>query len=122
MTEKISISRHDDLPMPLIYLHSPQALADWYLGQLARSLERGCRKAAISCFSTESMGYETARAAYAVLRAVTDFLYDHPEMERLDIRCAGEEVYRAYCFHWNMWYAARKPLHDEEQREPFPPL
>ena len=113
MTEKVTISRQDDLPMPLIYLHSAEDLADWYVGQLIWSLEQGRRRTAISCFSTEPMGFETGKAAYVVLKAVTDFLYDHPELQRLEIRCAGEEVYRAYCFHWNMWYAEHKPHHDE---------
>ncbi|MBD5150938.1 MAG: hypothetical protein HDT16_00180 [Oscillibacter sp.] len=51
------------------------------------------------------------RAAQAVLRAVTDFLYDHPEVERLDILCGDDASWRAYNFYWNMLYAEHKPEH-----------
>jgi len=47
-----------------------------------------------------------------VLRAVTEVLYDHPEAERLTIRCGDDASCRAYRFQWNMWYAPHKPPHD----------
>lgn len=112
MTEKVTIRRQDDLPMPLIYLAQPSHLADWYVSQLAWTLEQGRRDLAISCFDTAGMGYPVSAAAQAVLKAVTDFLYEHPEAERLTILCAGETCFRAYTFHWNMWYAEHKPHHD----------
>lgn len=109
MTEKVTIQYRDDLPMPLIYLATPELLAEWYAGQLRDALAKGRRAMTISCFDSAAMGYPLPRAAAAVLRAVTDFLYDHPEVEKLTILCAGEACYRAYLFHWNMWYAERKP-------------
>ena len=111
MTEKVTILQRADLPMPLIYLHTPEDLAGWYISQLSWAFEQGHRDLTISCFSTAPMGYETARAAYVVLKAVTDFLYDHPETASLQILCGDEDAHRAYSFHWNMWYAPSKPNH-----------
>ena len=113
MTEKVTILREEHLPMPLIYLASPEDLAAWYRDQLLWSLAHGERDLAISCFDTAGpFGFDTGRAAYAVLRAVTEVLYDHPEAERLTIRCGDDASCRAYRFKWNMWYAPHKPPHD----------
>ena len=114
MTEKVTIRQADTLPMPLIYLAAPEDLAQWYVSQLAWSLEQGRRALSISCFDTAGMGFSLTQAVPAVLRAVTDFLYDHPEVEELTVLCAGDAVYRAYTLHWNIWYAAVKPPHDRE--------
>ena len=46
-------------------------------------------------------------------RAVTDLLYDRPEAESLRILCGDEAAFRAYRFHWNMWYAEHKPDHED---------
>lgn len=114
MTEKVTISLVENLPMPLIWLASPEDLAQWYVGQLQWAWDQGQRELAVSCFDTGAMGFEVARAAYVVLKALTDFLYDHPEAEKLEILCGSQEAYRAYSFHWNMWYAERKPHHEHE--------
>lgn len=113
MTEKVRFERRDDLPMPLIYLASPEDLALWYADGLRWSLDHGERVLSISCFDTQrAFGFDTGRAAQAVLRAVTDVLYDHPESESLTILCGDEESWRAYRFCWNLWYAERKPEHE----------
>lgn len=112
MTEKVTIRRQERLPMPLIYLASAEDLAEWYVSQLAWSLEHSQLDLAISCFDTAPMGYGIAQAAYTVLKAVTDFLYDHPQVERLSILCGDDQAFRAYSFHWNMWYAEHKPEHE----------
>lgn len=113
MTEKVKILRRDHLPMPLIYLASPEDLALWYADGLRWSLDHGERSLSISCFDTQrAFGFDTLRAARAVLRAVTDVLYDHPEAESLTILCGDEESWRAYRFNWNLWYAEHKPEHD----------
>ena len=109
MTEKVTIQRRDELPMPMIYLAKPEHLADWYVSQLNWSLGQGRRELSISCFDAVGMGHPVDESAPVVLRAVTNFLYDHPEVERLDILCAGDACYKAYSFHWNMWYAEHKP-------------
>lgn len=113
MTEKVSIRRQDSLPIPLIYLASPEDLAQWYAGGLLWSLERGERALSISCFDTgPAFGFPVSRAAEAVLRAAAGVLYDHPEAESLTVLCAGESCFRAYQFCWNLWYAEFKPEHE----------
>lgn len=115
MTEKVTILRQDDLPAPLIYLASPEDLAQWYAGGLLWSLEHGERKLSVGCFDTEqAFGFPVSAAAQAVLRAVTDVLYDHPEAESLTVLCSGEACFRAYQFCWNLWYAAHKPDHTHD--------
>lgn len=111
MTEKVSIRRQDRLPAPMIHLASAEDLAAWYVSQLAWELEQGQTELSISCFDTAPMGYGSVQAAYAVLRAVTGFLYDHPQAEHLSILCGDDEALQAYSFQWNMWYAEHKPGH-----------
>lgn len=113
MTEKVTICREEPLPAPLIRIASAEDLAAWYRDQLLWSLEQGQLDLAISCFDTAAEGYAASAAAGAVLRAVADVLYDHPEIRRLTIRCGDEASYSAYRLHWNMWYAAHKPTHNE---------
>lgn len=113
MTEKVTIVQEENLPMPLIYLASAEDLAAWYRDQLLWSLAHGETDLAISCFDTGSaFGFGVDRAAYTVLQAVTEVLYDHPEAARLTIRCGDSESFRAYRFQWNMWYAPHKPAHE----------
>ena len=116
MTDKVSLQKVSQLPMPLIYLATSQDLASWYVSQLSWSLEHGERDLSISCFDPASLGFPVSKAAAAVLKAVMDFLYDHPEVNHLSILCAGEEVYRAYSLHWNMWYASHKPPHSHSDK------
>lgn len=112
MTQKVTLQQVDHLPMPLICLASPEDLAQWSVSQLAWDLGHGQRHLTLSCFDTTSMGFPIEKAVPAVLKAVMDFLYGHPEVERLTILCAGHAVYRAYSLHWNIWYAPCKPQHD----------
>ena len=111
MTEKVTLRQAQHLPMPLIRHASPEDLAQWSVSQLAWALEQGQRSLTLSCFDTASMGFPLPAAASAVLKAVMDFLYDHPEVEDLTILCEGEAAYRAYSLHWNIWYAPHKPGH-----------
>ena len=113
MTEKVTLTRRDGLPMPLINFAAPEHLAEWYAGGLLGALKRGERRLAVSCFDAGSIhGFDLAKTAQLVLRAVTDVLYDHPEAESLEIICDGEAAWRAYSFCWNLWYAETKPNHD----------
>ena len=114
MTEKVRFERRDHLPVPLIYLDSPELLANWYVGGLLWALEKGERALVISSFnSAAAMGIDLDQAAQAVLRAVVDVLYDHPEAESLTILCGDQLSYRTYCFYWNLWYAERRPDHGQ---------
>ena len=114
MTRQVTLHQVDYLPMPLIYLASPEDLAQWSVSQLTWTLEQGQQDLTLSCFDTSSMGFPVEKAVPVVLRAVMDFLYDHPDIKHLTILCAGEAVYRAYSLHWNIWYAPYKPRHDHE--------
>ena len=114
MTRKVTLQQADHLPMPLIYLASPEDLAQWSVSQLAWDLEQGRRDLTLSCFDTAPLGFPVAKATPAVLKAVMDFLYDHTEVEHLTILCAGKRVFRTYSLHWNIWYAPYKPHHDHE--------
>ena len=112
MTKKVSIRQVHDLPMPRITFPDAQALADWYVDQLDYSLKSGETSLTMSCFDTDFMGCNVKQAAYVVLRAVTDFLYDHPQVEHLEILCGDDKAMRGYTLNWNMWYAEFKPDHD----------
>lgn len=114
MTEKVTLHRRDDLVPPPDGPASAQELAAWYVSALTCALEQGQRELSISCFDTAPMGCGVGSAAFAVLRAVTDFLYEHPQVERLALLCGDDAAFRAYSFHWNMWYAERKPAHPDE--------
>lgn len=53
------------------------------------------------------------KSAWKVLRTVMDYGYEHPSPARVTLVCADEAVYRAYRFQWNMWFAERKPPHED---------
>lgn len=53
------------------------------------------------------------KAAYRVLRAVMDYGYEHERPSRVRLVCADETAYKAYTFQWNMWFAERKPAHED---------
>lgn len=112
MTEKVTLVRQDCVPVPLIRFAAPEDLAAWYAQGLLHSLARGERALTITGFDPRmACDAELNRAVQAVLRAVTDVLYDHPEAESLTILCGGEDSWRAYNFWWNMLYAEHKPEH-----------
>lgn len=54
------------------------------------------------------------KSAYRVLRAVMDYGYEHEHPAHVRLVCADEAVYKAYSFQWNMWFAERKPEHENE--------
>ena len=54
------------------------------------------------------------KAAYRVLRAIMDYGYEHERPAHVRLVCADEAVYKAYSFQWNMWFAERKPEHENE--------
>ena len=83
MTEKVRLERRDHLPVPLIHLASPEDLALWYVSGLEWALDHGERALSITCYDTQrAFGFDMARAAQTVLRAVMDVLYKHPEADR----------------------------------------
>ena len=63
MTEKVTLRQVTDLPMPLIYLASPEDLAQWSVSQLAWDLDQGRQSLTLSCFDTASLGFPLPQAA-----------------------------------------------------------
>ena len=113
MTEKVTILREENLPVPLLLLAAPEDLAEWYVNGLQWSLEHGERALRMGCFDTgPAFGFPVSSAAEVVLRHVTDFLYAHPEVESLTILCGDDPSWKAYRFCWNLWYAEFKPKHE----------
>ena len=49
-----------------------------------------------------------------MLRAVMNYGYEHERPAHVRLVCADEAVYKAYSFQWNMWFAERKPEHENE--------
>ena len=61
--------------------------------------------------STGVYGYPVLQAAHVALKAIMDFLCDHPDMD-VRIVCHGEDTLHAYQVVWNMLYQDVKP-HEE---------
>ncbi len=64
-----------------------------------------------------SLACADASAAYAVLRTVMDYGYEHDAPAVVRLVCTDDAVYKAYRFQWNMWYAERKPTHEHHPSE-----
>ena len=103
---KINIVHQENLPMPLIYLASADDLAHWYVSQLTWALNQGYRELTISCFDTAPMGFDVTDAAATVLDNVLTFLWDHPQVNQLQILCGDAAAFRAYSLQWNMTFAS----------------
>ena len=91
MTKKVTIERCENLPMPLIYLATARDLARWQMDQLTWAYEQGHRDLTLSFFDTTAMGFETVQAASAVMKAVMDFLNEHPDVANLTIFCGNPD-------------------------------
>ena len=96
MFHPIRLQYVENLPMPLIYLPSPDALAAWYLSQLEWAIGQGHRELTISCFDTAPMGYDIREAARAVLQVIRSVLAEHSDITALTILCGDEAARRAY--------------------------
>ena len=83
-------------------------LASCYRSCLTLALENGCRTVAFPSISTGVYHYPLMQAAHVALKAMTDFLRDHPGM-RLRMICHNPDALRAYRVDWNMFYQDVKP-------------
>ena len=113
MTDKVVILP-GDAPVPCVHFAAAADLAQWHLGQLKDQLARGETDLALQCYPPLGP-YSQAAGALAVLRMAMDLLYDTPAVSSLTIRCAGEDCLKAFRFQWNMWFAARKPEHEDHE-------
>lgn len=96
MVDRITVRYSENLPMPLIYLASPDVMAEWYVSQLEWAAAQGHRELSISCFDTAPMGYDISGAAHATLQVVASFLANHTDITSLTILCGDEKALRAY--------------------------
>ena len=83
-------------------------LRSCYLSCLELALAHGCRTVDFPSISTGVYGYPLPQAAHVALKAMTDFLRDHPGM-RLRMICHNPDALRAYRVDWNMFYQDVKP-------------
>ena len=108
MLPRVSIIRREEPahlpPCP----QTTRALAAGCLSRLQESVRRGEKTAALELFQWPDSPWRPLDGTYAVLRAAVEFLYDHPELEQLELHCAGETCWRACRFQWNMWFAETK--------------
>lgn len=88
-----------------------EALRSCYLNSLALAVENGCRTVAFPAISAGVFGYPPLKAAHVALRAITDFLYDHPDLS-VTVVCRPKEVLYAFQLDWNMFYQDTKPHRD----------
>lgn len=88
-----------NLPMPLIYLHSAEDLAQWQISQLSWAYEQGQRDVSLSCFDTLSMGFPLEEAAPILWDAVQLFLRERPDVASLTVLC-GDVV--SFCTYFSL--------------------
>ena len=86
-------------------------LAACYRNSLTLAAAHGCRSVDFPSISTGVYGYPVLQAAHVALKAIMDFLRDHPDM---DVRmvCHGADTLHAYQVVWNMLYQDTKPHED----------
>ncbi len=96
MFDLIHLQYEENLPMPLIYLATPEVLAEWYVSQMEWAANQGHRELTISCFDTAPMGYDIKTAAPIVLQAAKTFLANRGDIIGLTILCGDETALRAY--------------------------
>lgn len=84
-------------------------LASCYRACLALAAERGIRTVDFPSISTGVYGYPLPQAATVALRAIMDFLSDHPLPERVRMVCHSEAAAAVYRQAWNLWYEEDRP-------------
>ena len=83
-------------------------LASCYRGCLELAAAHGIRTLDFCSISTGVYGYPLPQAATVALRAIMDFLADHPLSERVRMVCHSERAAEVYRQTWNLWYAEGK--------------
>ena len=84
-----------------------ELLASCYRSSLELAVAYGCRSIHFPSISTGVYRYPLPQAAHVALKAITDFLYDHPELE-VGMVCHNPQALQAYQVDWNMFYRERK--------------
>ena len=83
-------------------------LASCYRSCLTLAEAHGIRSVDFSSSSTGVFGYPVQLAAPVALRAIMDFLAEHPLPERVRMVCHREATAAVYRQAWNLWYAEGK--------------
>lgn len=83
-------------------------LASCYRSCLTLAEEQGIESVDFPSISTGVYGYPLAQAAAVALKAIMDFLREHPLPRRVRMVCHSEEAARVYRQTFNMWYAGEK--------------
>ena len=113
MLPDVHITCHEGLPLPPTCPETTSSLASLYLEQLREAVTRGDTVVTLTVFQWPQSSWPPLSGAYAVLRIAVDFLYNHSQIQHLELCCAGQDCYRSYQFQWNLWFAERKPEHME---------
>ena len=83
-------------------------LAACYRSSLTAAGERGIASVDFPSISTGIFGYPVAQAAPVALKAILDYLAEHPEMQRVRMVCHTEDAARVYRQTYNALYAETK--------------
>ena len=86
----------------------PALLASCYRSCLALAAAHNIRTLDFSSISTGIYGYPLPQASTVALKAIMDFLSEHPLPERVRMVCHSEAVAAVYRQTWNLWYAEEK--------------
>lgn len=80
------------------------------LSCLELALAHGYRTVDFPSIGTEDCGFPLPQAAHVALKAMTDFLREHPDCGMaLRLVCRDAGTLRAYRVDWNMFYQDVKP-------------
>jgi O-acetyl-ADP-ribose deacetylase (regulator of RNase III) len=74
----------------------PELLASCYRESLKLASAQGIKSLAFPSISTGVYGYPMADAAWVALKTVTDYLAQHPEIERVRFVLFGRAAYEVY--------------------------
>ena len=83
-------------------------LASCYRSCLALAAEKGIRSVDFPSISTGVYRYPLPLAATVALKAIMDYLAEHPVPERVRMVCHTEAAAQVYRQTWNLWYAEDK--------------
>ena len=81
--------------------HAASLSPEQCIAALIRLLEQGETALSLPCPAAEGT------VPYRFLRAIADFLLDHPAIRQIELLCRAEDL-PAYRFQWNMWFAERR--------------
>ena len=85
-----------------------ELLASCYRSCLELAADHGIRTLDFCSISTGGYGYPLPQAATVALRAIMDFLADHPLPEQVRMVCHTKQAAEVYRQTWNLWYAEDK--------------